>query len=74
MTLPDEGGKPRSAFVADQLKPDGALMKALAERFSVRTYSFSSTTKRVTDPSGLTYAGTKTALAGPLDRVRDKLA
>jgi hypothetical protein len=74
MTLPDEDGKPRSQFVADQLKPDGALMKALSDRFAVRVYSFNSKTGRVTDPSTLTYQGTKTDLAGALNTVREDLS
>lgn len=74
MTLPDADGKPRSTFVADQLKADGALMKALSDRFAVRTYSFSSKTGRVTDPATLTYQGTKTDLAAALDVVRQDLS
>ncbi len=74
MTLPDDDGKPRSEFVADQLKPDGALMKALSDRFAVRVYSFNSKTGRVTDPSKLTYQGTKTDLAGALNTVREDLS
>lgn len=74
MTLPDEGGKPRSQFIADQLGPEGPLMKALAERFAVRTYAFNSKTGRITDPTGLTYAGTRTDIAGALNAVREDLS
>ena len=74
MTLPGADGRPRSAFVGDQLTADGALMKALSERFAVRVFSFSSATGRVTDPNGLTYEGTRTDLASALDRVREDLS
>lgn len=74
MALPDQQGRPRSAFVAEQLGPQGALMKDLSDRFAVRTYSFSSTTGRITDPTTLGYEGTRTDLAGALDRVREDLS
>jgi uncharacterized membrane protein len=74
MTLPDENGQPRSQFVTGQLGAQGALIAQLSERFAVRTYSFSSTTGRVTDASGLTYSGTRTDLAGALDHVREDLS
>ena len=74
MTLPGEDGRPRSAFVADQLGPEGQLLKDLSERFAVRTFSFSSLSGRVTDPAALTYTGTRTDLASALDRVREDLS
>jgi uncharacterized membrane protein len=74
MSLPDESGEPRSAFVGAQLGAEGELMRQLSERFAVRTYAFSSTTGRVTDVTGLTYGGTRTDLAGALDRVREDLS
>jgi uncharacterized membrane protein len=74
MSLPDQDGRPRSAFVAERLGPEGELMKQLSERFAVRAYAFSSTTGRVTDATGLTYGGTRTDLAGALDRVREDLS
>ena len=74
MGLPGEDGRPRSAFVADELGPQGRLMKALSERFAVRTFAFSSSTTRVTDPTTLAYDGTRTDLASALDRVREDLS
>jgi hypothetical protein len=74
MTLPGEDGRPRNAFVAEQLGLEGDLMGELSERFAIRTFAFSSTTGRVTDPTGLTYSGTRTDLAGALDRVREELS
>ena len=55
MNLPNEDGEPRSTFVTEQLAMEGDLMRALSERFAIRTFAFSSTTGRVTDPTGLTY-------------------
>ena len=74
MTLPGEDGRPRSAFIADQLAPDGELMKAITERFAVRTFSFSSGSGRVADPATLGFGGTRTDLASALDRVREDLS
>ena len=74
MSLSAEGGEPRSAFVTEQLGAEGGLIQELSERFTVRTFSFSSTAGRVDDPTTLTFAGTRTDLAGALDRVREDLA
>lgn len=74
MTLPDDDGRPRGAFVADQLTSAGTLMKALADRFAVRTFAFSSAAGRVDDPTALGFNGTRTDLAGALDRVREDLS
>ena len=74
MTLPDDDGGPRSSFVAEQLSAEGTLMQALAERFAVRTFAFSSTTGHVPDPAALTFNGTRTDLASALDRVREELS
>ena len=74
MTLPGEDGRPREAFIADQLTPDGALMKALTDRFAVRTFAFSSAAGRVDDPTALGFDGTRTDLASALDRVREDLS
>src|SRR5690606_32402578 len=53
---------------------EGDLMRELSERFAIRTFGFSSSTGRVNDPSGLTFAGDRTDLAGALDRVREDLS
>ncbi len=74
MGLPDEDGRPRSAFVAERLAADGDLMRELSERFAVRTFAFSSTTGRVADPTELTFTGSRTDLPGALDRVREELS
>ena len=74
MSLPGADGRPRSAFVAEQLGIEGELMRELSERFAVRTFAFSSTTGRATDPTALTFSGTRTDLASALDRVREDLS
>lgn len=74
MTLPGKDGRPRSSFIADQLTPDGAIMKALSGRFAVRTFAFSSAARRVDDPTALDFGGTRTDLASALDRVREDLS
>ncbi len=75
MALPGQDGRPRSAFVQENLGTEsGALLQALEERFAVRFFRFSSTTERVDLPAGLLYDGTRTDLAGALDRVRQELS
>jgi len=49
-------------------------MKALADRFLIRTFRFSSSTARVTSPNDLTFGGTQTRLAGAIQSARQELA
>ena len=49
-------------------------MKALTDRFAVRTFAFSSAAGRVDDPTALGFDGTRTDLASALDRVREDLS
>ncbi len=75
MGIPAADGRPRSAFVAEQLTPDqGALVQALAERFTLRFFRFSSNAGRIDGPGELTWDGTHTDLAGALDVAREELA
>ena len=74
MSLSPRGGDPRSAFVTERLSAAGGLIEELSERFTVRMFSFSSTAERVDDPATLTFAGTRTDLAGALDHVREDLS
>lgn len=74
MQVADVDGRPRSQFVADAFGPEGALGQALAERFSVRMFRFSSSTERIEQVSTLDYSGTRTALAQAFERARDELA
>ena len=54
--------------------PDSAMMKALSDRFLVRTFRFSSSTARVSAPSDLTFGGTQTRLANAIESARQELA
>jgi len=75
MTLPGSDGSPRSSFILDQLDTEqGDLLRALEERFAVRLFRFSSATDRTEGVFDLTFAGTRTNLAGALDRVREELS
>jgi uncharacterized membrane protein len=54
--------------------PDSAMMKALADKFLVRTFRFSSASSRVSAPSDLTFSGTQTRLANAIESARQELA
>ena len=75
MGIADADGAPRSDLV-QQLFGDveGSLKPALADRFILRFFRFSSEAQRVEDIGSLGYAGTKTNLGGALDRARQELA
>lgn len=64
----------RADFALQQLGPDPeSLVSRLGERFAVRTFRFSDVSERVDSLSQLTFDGTRTDLAGALDRVRQDL-
>ena len=74
MQIADEGGT-RADFVRRTFgNPDSPEMKALADRFLIRTFRFSSSTARVTSPNDLTFGGTQTRLAGAIQSARQELA
>jgi uncharacterized membrane protein len=54
--------------------PDSSIMKALSDRFLIRTFRFSSSTARLSSPAELTFAGTQTRLAGAIESARQELA
>ena len=75
MQIADYNGQPRSAFIKEQLaEPNAALLKALSERFTVRTFRFSSAAARTTEPGAMTYGGSQTRLGAALSGVRQELA
>jgi uncharacterized membrane protein len=75
MQIADHGGQPRATFVKDQFGAEnGALLKALSERFTVRTFRFSSAPSRATQDSDLTFAGSQTRLGAALSGARQELA
>ena len=64
----------RSQFVSATFGgADGSLLPALADRFALRFFSFSSDTDRVEGVDGLTYAGTRTHLGQALGRAHEEL-
>ena len=75
MQIPDWGGKARGDFVRQQFgSPESPLIKALSERFLVRTFRFSSTSTRIESEDGLTFNGSQTRLAPSLEGAREELA
>jgi uncharacterized membrane protein len=75
MNLPDEGGAPRRDWVDATFGAEGSdLVDALGERFALRFFRFSSETGRVESADGMAFDGTRTDLAGALDRARSELS
>ena len=77
MQLPD--GNTGTATRADRVRetfanPDSPTMKALSDKFLVRTFRFSSSTARVSAPADLTFGGTQTRLANAIQSARQELA
>ena len=75
MLIADLDGKPRSAFIQEQLTgKDATLLAALSKRFVLRFFSFASSSDRVATPAGEKYDGTATRLGQALERARDELS
>ena len=75
MRIADWNEKPRGAFEQEQFgAPDRPLMKALSDKFLVRTFHFSSTAQRMDAESGLAFGGTQTRLGDALEAARQELA
>ena len=75
MRIADENERPRSDFVSEAFgSPDSALYSALAERFMLRFFSFSSKAERIDGVDELAYAGARTDVSKALDRARRDLA
>jgi uncharacterized membrane protein len=75
MMIADRDGQPRSQFVRRELGGvDGALLKALQQRFLLRFFRFSSSAGRLGSTAELTYDGTSTKLGDALERARDELS
>jgi len=73
--LLDEGeGAPRGWAGIEPFRAGSPLRADLESRFGLRFFSFSSRTRRVDDPDSLTFEGSRTDLAGALDRVREELS
>src|SRR5262249_40753443 len=74
MQVAAEQGKPRAESVKDEFgRVDGPLLPALAKRFVVRLFRFSSVAERLQASGDLTFQGTGTHMGDAFDRVRDEL-
>jgi uncharacterized membrane protein len=75
MQISDWGTQPRGTFVKQTFGgKDAALVKALSERFVLRTVRFSSVAARLGSTDDLTFAGAQTRLGAALDGARQELA
>ena len=76
MSIADTDGRPRSAFIQEQLSsgPNARLLEALSERFVLRFFSFGSSVDRLPAVADLKYDGTATRLGPALERARDELS
>jgi uncharacterized membrane protein len=74
MQLTDEHGSRADLIRQTFGKPDSAIMKALSDRFLIRTFKFSSSTARLGAPGDLTFNGTQTRLASAIESARQELA
>ena len=69
-----QGGS-RGDFIKSSFgNPDSPVMRALSERFLIRTFRFSTSTARVSAPGDLQFAGTQTRLANAIESARQELA
>jgi len=73
MTVADDGEEARSAFVAEALGDGAPLRSALADRFSLRFFSFAEDAARIDGPESLTYGGRDTRLGPALELARGEL-
>ncbi len=75
MQIADVGGQPRGAYVKQEFGAnDRGLLKSLSDRFTVRTFRFSSAATRTTQESDLTFNGSHSRLGAALSSVRQELA
>jgi uncharacterized membrane protein len=75
MQIADVDGQPRGNYVKQAFgSHDRGLLKALSDRFTVRTFRFSSSATRTTQESDLTFNGSQSRLGAALSGVRQELA
>jgi uncharacterized membrane protein len=74
MQIGDAGGTRADFARRTFASADSPTMRALADRFLIRTFRFSSSTARLSNPSELTFGGTQTRLAGAIQSARQELA
>ena len=75
MQIPDWAGQARGAYLKEQFGgPESPLIKALSQRFLVRTFRFSATAGRLESVNDLSFGGSQTRLGAALDGAREELA
>ena len=75
MQIADTDETPRLDFVQASFgNPESELLSALADRFALRFFSFTSDTGRISSVDQLTYAGTRTHLGQALQRAHEELS
>ena len=73
MTIDDRDGTSRAEKTAQLLDPEGDLVEALNEGFTLRYFRFSSRPGRVEGPEALTFDGSQTRIGDALSYARDEL-
>ena len=74
MQIADLDGQARADFVTQQFgAAESSLLTALADRFALRLFSFSSTTDRIQTVGDLTFDSTQTHLGQALTRAHEEL-
>ncbi len=74
MQIADVGNTPRSDFVRTAFGAESEVLTALADRFALRFFRFSSDTDRIGEVDELTYTGTRTHLGQALGRAHEELS
>jgi uncharacterized membrane protein len=75
MQIADVNGQPRASYVKSEFGANTrGVLKALSDRFTVRTFRFSSAPSRTTQESDLTFGGSQSRLGAALSGVRQELA
>jgi uncharacterized membrane protein len=75
MNLADASGKTRADWIRETLGDENnEMVKQLAEKFSLRFFSFSRETARINSVNDITFNGTGTDLSGALIRAREELS
>lgn len=75
MQIADVDGKPRAEYVKSEFGNNTrGMLKALSDRFTVRTFRFSNAPARTLQESDLTFGGSQSRLGAALSGVRQELA
>jgi uncharacterized membrane protein len=74
MQIADTGGRARGDVVRETFADGSSVMRALSDKFVLRTFRFSSTSHRIGTTDELTFGGSQTRLGPALDAARQELA